>query len=46
MAPANTFKKTDPGTAKVCNRAFNIDVALWDFKPQTRTPPNLFEKIG
>ena len=21
MAPARTFKKTDPGTAKVCNRA-------------------------
>ena len=21
MAPAKTFKKTDPGTAKVCNRA-------------------------
>ena len=28
MAPAKTFKKTDPGTAKVCNRAAQVKMVF------------------
>ena len=44
MAPARTFKKTDPGTAKVCNRAVQVNMAL--VIRQKTLWMNLFEKVG
>ena len=44
MAPANTFKKTEPGTAKVWEKSgHGLMIRLWS---RRELPTNLFEEVG
>ena len=44
MAPANTFKKTEPGTAKVWEQSgHGLMIRLWS---RRELPTNLFEEVG
>ena len=44
MAPANTFKKTEPGTAKVWEKSgHGLMIRLWS---KRELPTNLFEEVG